>query len=106
LLGCRERSLNGSIEEAGSTVVGFRVESALAPARLALVGRHRFSSYALTFELDEVGAGRTRLRAISAAEFPGAAGGVYRALVVGTRGHVVAVRRLLAGIRARAEQQR
>jgi hypothetical protein len=103
LLGCRERSVNGGIEEEGSTIVGFRVESALAPSRLSLAGQHRFSRYGLTFEIDDLGGGRSRLRAITDAEFPGAAGSVYRALVIGTRMHVVAVRRILAALRARAE---
>jgi hypothetical protein len=35
----------------------------------------------------------------------GAAGGIYRLLVIGTRGHVVAVRHLLALIARRAESR-
>lgn len=35
--------------------------------------------------------------------FPGTAGRGYRTLVIGTRGHVVAVRRLLRATRRRAE---
>ena len=104
MLGCRETGQNGSIEEAGSTVVGFRVESAVAPSRLALAGQHRFSRYGLTFQLDPLGADRTRLWAITDAEFPGAVGSVYRGLVIGTRMHVVAVRSILAAVRKRAER--
>ena len=67
-----------------------------------LAGRHRFSSYALTFRLDEIGAHRSRLRAESRATFPGPAGAVYRLLVIGTGGHAVAVGRMLAQVRRRA----
>ncbi|MFI6430335.1 hypothetical protein [Rhodococcus oryzae] len=77
---------------------GFRLDSAEAPARLALSGRHWFSHYALIFELDEEGPGRTRVRAQSWAEFPGLHGKIYRALVIGSGGHQVVVRRLLRQI--------
>ena len=69
-------------------------------------GRHRFSSYALIFRLDRVGPDESRLRAETRAEFPGVSGGIYRFLVIGTRGHLVAVRRLLSTIKHRSEQQR
>ncbi len=48
--------------------------------------------------------GTTTVLAESRAEFPGASGRVYRGLVIGTRGHVVAVRRLLQAIKRRAER--
>jgi hypothetical protein len=89
----------------GSTVPGFRVVTAVPGTTLALAGRHRFSSYALVFRLEPVGADRARLRIESRAAFPGVAGGVYRLLVVGTGGHVVAVRRLLARVKRRAERR-
>jgi hypothetical protein len=98
LLGCRETSSRGSLDQAGSTVAGFRVDRAERPRVLALEGRHRFARYRLTFQIDDLGGGRSRLTATSDADFPGAAGRVYRALVIGTRGHVVAVRRMLATI--------
>jgi hypothetical protein len=69
---------------------------------LVLEGRHRFSSYALVFRLERLGPGRSSLRAETRAVFPGPAGGVYRALVVGTGGHAVGMRRLLAGVRRRS----
>jgi hypothetical protein len=90
----------------GSTVPGFRVTSALPGRELVLEGRHRFSIYALTFRLDDIGSGRSRLRAETRAAFPGLAGGAYRLLVIGTRGHMVAVRRLLSGVKHRAEARR
>ncbi len=85
-----------------SPPVGFSLESAVAPERLALRGRHWFSIYALVFELDETGPDRTRLRAKSWADFPGLHGKIYRALVIGTGGHRVVVRGLLRRIAAAA----
>jgi hypothetical protein len=87
----------------GSTIPGFHVAALLPRQQLVLAGHHRFSSYALTFRLDRLGQGRSRLHAETRAAFPGLAGGVYRLLVIGTGGHVVAVRRLLSGIKRRAE---
>lgn len=90
---------------AGSTMPGFHVTVADPGRQLVLVGAHRFSTYALVFRLESHGPDRTILRAESRAAFPGSLGGLYRLAVVGTRGHVVAVRRLLAGVRRRAEAQ-
>jgi hypothetical protein len=89
----------------GSTMPGFRVAAAVPGAELALEGSHRFSAYALTFRLEPLSPGRCRLRAETRAAFPGAAGGIYRLLVIGTGGHVVAVRHLLAVIARRAESR-
>ena len=69
-----------------------------------LEGEHRFSRYALIFRLEALPGERSRVRAESRAAFPGLHGRAYRALVIGTRGHVVAVNRLLRAVRARAEQ--
>jgi hypothetical protein len=74
-------------------------------SQLVLAGRHRFSHYTLTFRLQQIEPERTRLSAESRASFPGVAGGVYRLLVVRSGGHVVAVRRLLAGMKRRVERQ-
>ncbi|GAA0602042.1 hypothetical protein [Actinomadura livida] len=87
----------------GSTFPGFRVVAAIPGRELVLRGRHRFSSYALIFRIEPVGSDRSQIRAESRATFPGLAGGLYRRLVIGTGGHAVAMRRLLAGIRSRAE---
>jgi hypothetical protein len=73
---------------------------------LALEGRHRFSRYALTFRIDDLGDGASRLRAETRAEFPGARGSVYRALVIGTRGHTLATRRMLNSVGRRAEREK
>ncbi|MFE6849301.1 hypothetical protein ACFVDH_00725 [Streptomyces sp. NPDC057674] len=84
---------------AGSEFPGFRVARVVPGRELALEGRHRFSTYSLVFRLEELGGGRCRLRAETRAVFPGVAGRVYRALVIGSGGHAFAVRRLLAGYR-------
>ena len=106
LVGCADTAAAGPrpLGE-GSTIPGFRVEAAVPGQELALAGRHRFSTYALTFRLDALDAGRTRVRAETRAAFPGPHGAAYRLLVIGTGGHAVGVRRLLAGIRRRAERR-
>jgi hypothetical protein len=104
LLGCADIDAAGPRPLAeGSAVPGFHVAAALAPSELALAGSHRFSRYALVFRLDDLGPGRTRLRAETRAEFPGLRGSAYRALVIGTRGHILATRRLLGATKRRAE---
>jgi hypothetical protein len=85
--------------EPGQAVPGFRVAAAEPEHRLVLRGRHRFSDYQLTFLLDD-----GRLRAQTHADFPGLRGRVYRALVIGTRGHVVATRRILRAVARRATE--
>ena len=92
-----------------STVpTGFVLDEARPPARFALKGRHPFAVYRWVFELDPlVGtepAGRTRVRAATWAAFPGVHGKIYRALVIGTGGHRVAVRWTLKRIARAAEQ--
>jgi hypothetical protein len=83
---------------------GFRVARS-EPARLLdLEGKHRFARYRLRFELEPLANGGTRLAAVTDADFPGAAGGVYRALVIGTRGHVLAVRRILGAVASAARR--
>ncbi|MFG2347969.1 hypothetical protein [Streptomyces phaeochromogenes] len=104
LVGCADRTASGPRPLAeGSTLPGFRVATAVPGRELVLVGRHRFSSYALIFRLEPAGPGRSRLTAETRATFPGPAGGLYRLLVLGTGGHAVGVRRLLAAVRRRAE---
>jgi Protein of unknown function (DUF2867) len=86
-----------------SAPVGFVLEEALPPARYALKGRHPFAVYRWVFELDGETPQRTRLRALTWANFPGPHGRLYRALVIGTGGHRVAVRRTLRRIAAAAQ---
>lgn len=104
LVRCAHTAVSGPRPLAeGSTFPGFRVAAMTPGAELTLEGKHLFSAYALIFRLDQVDAGHSRLRAESRATFPGLAGGGYRLLVVGTRGHVVAVRRLLSVVASRSE---
>ena len=103
-VGCPDRTASGPRPlDVGSTVPGFRVTAARPGQELVLAGRHRFSTYALVFRLEDAGPGRPRLRAESRAVFPGPAGAAYRLLVLRTGAHVLGVRRLLEGVRRRAE---
>jgi hypothetical protein len=103
-VGCTERVASGPRPLAvGSTVPGFRVAGATPGSELVLQGRHRFSTYALIFRLEQLAAGRSRLRAETRAEFPGLAGRVYRLLLLRTGGHVLGTRRLLAAVASRSE---
>jgi hypothetical protein len=100
VVGCKDTavvpSANGGVPEA---VVGFHVAHAERPLVIALQGEHRFSRYELRFVI-EPGALRAETRAV----FPGLAGRTYKALVIGTRGHVVMTRRLLRAVKRRAER--
>jgi hypothetical protein len=82
---------------------GFVLDEAAEPRRLALKGRHPFAIYRWVFELDDEVA-RTRLRALTWAAFPGLHGKVYRALVIGSGGHRVAVRWTLKRVARTAER--
>jgi hypothetical protein len=104
LLGTAERRPHGDPTEPGSTITGFRISRAHAPADLVLEGEHRFSRYALIFHLEGLPGGRCRVRAETRAAFPGLRGRAYRVLVIGTRGHALAVKRLLRAVRVRAER--
>jgi hypothetical protein len=105
ILGCADTAAAGPrpLTE-GSAVPGFQVAAAVQPAELSLAGSHRFSDYALIFRLEEPGEGRTRVRAETRAEFPHLKGAIYRGLVIGTRLHVLATRRILAGVKRNAER--
>ncbi|MEU8899129.1 hypothetical protein [Nocardia sp. NPDC048505] len=79
---------------------GFVLDAAEEPTRLALRGRHWFAEYELVFLLEQPHPGRTLLRARSWGRFPGAHGKIYRALVIGSGGHRLVVRRMLRRIAA------
>lgn len=105
-LGCADTDSSGPRPLAtGSTLPGFHVTAAAVPVELALAGRHRFSEYALIFRLDDLGGGRTRVRAETRAEFPRLKGAIYRTLVIGTRMHVLVTRRMLGGVKRLAERR-
>jgi hypothetical protein len=80
----------------------FWLHEATPLTRLALNGGHPFSVYKLVFELSDEGPQRTRLTARTWAHFPGISGRTYRALVIDTGAHRVAVRRMLRHIAAEA----
>lgn len=104
LVGCEATEPSGPRPLAeGSAIPGFVVARAVPGSELALAGRHRYSEYALIFRLAPEG-DTTRLRAETRAVFPGASGRLYRAAVIGTRGHVILTMRLLAAIKRRAER--
>ncbi|HZI92076.1 MAG TPA: hypothetical protein VFD31_10690 [Thermoleophilaceae bacterium] len=103
LLGCEPATSSGPRPiDVGSTIPGFAVTEAQRGSRLVLSGRHRFSCYELVFTLREDARSGTRLGAETWAVFPGIHGRAYRAAVIGTRGHVVMVRRMLAAVARRA----
>ncbi|SEP19327.1 hypothetical protein [Trujillonella endophytica] len=111
VLGCEPATTSGwDRPTVGSTVPGFRIVAAAEPRLLVVAGRHRFSRYGIVVRLEPVdgepGAGGTRVRLESRGAFPGAHGRLYRLAVVGTGGHALAVRRMLAGVRRAAEQRR
>jgi hypothetical protein len=85
---------------------GFVLDEARPPERFALKGRHPFAVYRWIFELDAQSAGRTRVLSATWADFPGVHGKIYRALVIGTGGHRVAVRWALKRIAAAALAER
>jgi hypothetical protein len=88
----------------GDAVPGFTVAEAAPAQLLALKGCHRFADYELRFEFRRAGSGATRLTAITSAAFPGLMGRLYRALVIGSGGHRVAVRRLLTSVERRSRR--
>jgi hypothetical protein len=104
-VGCADTESGGPRPlEVGSTFPGFHV-AALTPERLLVLrGSHHFSDYALVFRLEPLGGVRTRLVAETRAVFPGVKGRAYRALVIGTRMHVLAVRRVQRGVARRVER--
>lgn len=107
LLGCHDLTTTAAAPvRVGATIPGFHVSEVASLSLLALEGAHRFSRYRLTFHVDELGPVRSRVRAETHAAFPGPHGRVYRALVIGTRGHVLGVRRILRAVKRRAEAKR
>jgi hypothetical protein len=88
----------------GSTTPGFRVVRADRPTELVLTGRHRLAAYEMVFELQPLDDGRTALACTTNAAFGRGPGRAYQALVIGSGGHAIATRRLLATLRRRAER--
>lgn len=78
----------------GDAIPGFVVRESVPRQRLVLDGRHRFSTYTLTFTLEPSGGGTT-VTADTHAAFPGVAGQLYKTMVIRSHAHSVLVRRLL-----------
>ena len=89
--------------ESGATLPGFRVAAVDPPNGLTLDGTHRFARHEMAFALTEKGSGRTDLAVVTRAEFPGPVGRLYRGMVIGSGGHVLATRRLLKAVKREAE---
>jgi hypothetical protein len=105
VLGCAHQGTSLAVPLAeGQEGMAFRVAEVCEPKRLVLEGRHRFASYRLTFLVETLEENRTQLRARTEAAFPGMAGAAYRALVIGSGGHEIVVKRMLAMIAAGAER--
>ena len=88
----------------GRTVAGFAITQLEPPHLLVLRGRHHFSRYAIVLTLEPHPAG-SRCVIESRGEFPGLPGRVYETLVIGSHGHVMAVRHVLRSIRTAAERR-
>jgi hypothetical protein len=102
-VGAAVTAARGDLHHPGGTLPGFTVIRAIEPVMLALAGRHRFSQYAVVFRIDLLTGQRSQVRLETRAEFFGRKGRLYRAGVIGTRGHVLLVNRMLRAIKRRAE---
>jgi hypothetical protein len=106
-VGCADTEAGGPRPlEVGSTFPGFHVAELIPERLLSLHGSHHFSDYELVFRLEPLGGVRTRLVAETRADFPGVKGRAYRFLVIGTRMHVLVVRRVQRGVAHRVERSR
>ena len=85
-----------------SPASGFGVAARVPRERFELTGRHHFSRYRLVFSLFDASDGATTVRATTYAAFAGPHGAAYRLMVIGSRAHVLATRRMLASVAARA----
>jgi len=103
-VGAVDTDCHGDLHHPGGTVPGFVVSRSIAPVMLALLGEHDFSKYAVVFRIDLLPGQRSRVRLETRAQFSGTKGRLYRAGVIGTRGHVLFVRRILRSIKRRAER--
>jgi hypothetical protein len=107
VVGCDAAHGNSaSLQAVGATLPGFSVAVVDAPARLDLAGSHHWARYCLSYRLEELRSGETRLVAQTRAEFPGLSGDVFQAIVIGTRLHVVAVRAAMRSVKDQAESSR
>jgi hypothetical protein len=103
-LGCKPDRAIGSPDTVGASVPGFRVTRCLSPTEWTLEGAHLFSRYLLTFRVTPLDNDHCTVSAETSAVFPGCHGAAYRALVIGTGGHVIGVRGILRRIKVEAER--
>lgn len=104
-LKARDTVADGDLHHPGGTLPGFVVARAISPVMLALMGEHRFSSYALVIRIDLLPGQRSRVRAETRASFPGVKGTLYKTAVVGSRGHAFTIRRMLRSLKKQAERR-
>lgn len=105
LLGCENQGASYTIPPIeGQEASGFRVARVDRPKELILEGQHRFAAYRLSFFVDAVAEGGSRLRARTDAIFPGVKGSVYRALVIGSGGHKFIVKWMLRDMARQAKR--
>lgn len=102
-VGALETEAHGDLHHPGGTLPGFTVIRAIAPVMLALAGEHKYAQYAVVFRIDLLPGQRSRVRLETRAKFVHGRGTLYRAAVVGTRGHIIIVNRMLRSIKRRAE---
>ncbi len=103
-VGAIETEAHGDLHHPGGTLPGFTVARAIAPVMLALDGEHRYAKYAVVFRIDLLPGQRSRVRLETRARFAPRRGRLYKAAVLGTRGHVIIVNRMLRSIKRRAER--
>jgi len=104
-LGCAQTEASGDLHHPGGTLPGFVVCRSVAPVMFAMLGEHRFSAYAVVFRIDLLPGQRCRVRIETRADFPGIKGKLYKAAVIGTRGHVLVIRSILRSLKKRAERR-
>ena len=103
-VGAGETTARGDLHHPGGTLPGFCVTRAIAPVMLALAGGHKYSKYAVVFRIDLLPGQRSCVKLETRAQFIGRRGKLYRVGVIGTRGHVIVVNRMLRAIKRRAER--
>jgi hypothetical protein len=81
----------------------FHVARSERPSTVVWGGSHRFSRFELVWRIEPRN-GQSVLQAETWAAFPGLGGRLYRAAVIGTGGHRVAMRLLLSSIKRKIER--
>ena len=102
-IGAMETEAHGDLHHPGGTLPRFTVTRAIAPVMLAMTGEHRYAKYAVVFRIDLLPGQRSRVRLETRADFCSGRGKLYKAAVLGTRGHILIVNRMLRSIKRRAE---